>query len=134
MTQPLTTDEIPDDIESGAYFILKHDKEGKKALAAELKQTVELGDTPRELLDMIAAELKVSARRPDVAAVVEKYVNQCPSGMDLKFCDYMVPPYTDDPRANEANIAAWRRRQGRVVSKWVTQRDRLLKLVDSDLD
>ncbi len=128
MQQP---DDLPDDLEPGAYFALLYDKKGRKALEAELAAVVEEGDTPRELLEAITAEL-VAARKPTVAGIVERYAAQCPDGMDLRFCNYMQPPYTDDPRYNELNITAWRRSRGRVIAKWRSDRERWLSLAGVD--
>ena len=133
MQQPtIDPNELPDDLEPGAYLGLVYQKKGRKALKAELDEVVERGNAPREYLEAIAAELR-AARLPKVAVLVEHCAAKCPDGMDLRFCGYTKAlPYINDPKYNEMNIAAWRRRRQRLITHWRQKREKWLRLAGID--
>ena len=97
----------------GAFLGFQYRHEGRDFVEALLAAMVENGDTPREQLELAAAELR-ALRVNKVAALVAEAAAQCPPMTDLLFCAYMEPPYTNDPVSNELNIKIWLRGQERL--------------------
>jgi hypothetical protein len=86
-------------------------RDGRQKLKALLDARVEDG-TRRESMQLAACELKAAGKN-QVAELVKAAAARCPSMTNLRFCRYMEPPYTDNPRGNSSNIASWLRAEQR---------------------
>ena len=93
-----------------AYLYRQH---CAKRLHDEMATLVEAGTIPKQFVELTVAELKSRTAAQGGGDRVESYINQCPDGLDLRFCNYCADPLYADSPALEANIASWQRQQRR---------------------
>jgi hypothetical protein len=93
--------EAPDPLDEfatpGELLGLIHSRKGLDGVREALVAWA--GESIRERFELAAAELR--------AAGLTKVAKLVPPMVDLAHCPYSVPPYTDNPRANENNIRSW---------------------------
>jgi hypothetical protein len=109
------TTEQPQFRSLGAILAFEYRTGGTDHLTAVLAALVEAGETHREFVQEAACQLK--ALRVPIADLVIEAAAQCPPMTDPRFNPYLREPYTNDPRANEANIASWLSGQERRAKK-----------------
>lgn len=113
-----------------AYFRREY---GLRKVRQLLVMTVEQVDCHREYLQETADELKVLGLHK-VATLVAQAAARCPSKLDMRFCPYMVPPNTDYPDANKANIKMWLWSQQRRLDQQRKRSRELLRKAGVDPD
>jgi hypothetical protein len=98
------------------WFIHVYNSKGAEGLKVLLDTYLATGRTDAEHFDEIAAELTAMKLKP-LAKLVSKVAAKSPSLADMRFCPYLVPPYTNDPATNEHNISAWLGARERQVGR-----------------
>jgi hypothetical protein len=114
---------------TGSMLAHLYHQHGAKRIHQAMTTWVEAGTIPKQFAAVVAAELR-AARLPKVAEIVESYIDQCPDGLDLRYCSYCYEkPYVDSP-GNQANIDAWCRRRTRLMATLNEMRDKWLRLAE----